>query len=1122
MTRLVLVRIKRSSLVALQIALISLGGCTVDGKDRPLFKLLTPNQTGVTFANTITTDDSVNIQTDVYVYNGGGVAVGDINNDGLPDIFLSGNMVSSRLYLNKGRMRFDDITERAGVITKRWATGASMVDINGDGYLDIHVSISGPEWSKPEQRANLLFVNNGNLTFTEAAARYGVADTGFTTHAVFLDYDRDACLDLFLLNNSPRDFFRGVTSDPTVRLGQTPGSYNELYRNDCRGGKTGTFTNVSRAAGILRDAGYGLGAVVADLNTDGWPDIYVSNDGPPNDVVYVNTGNGTFTNRAARWLKHASIAGMGVDIADVNDDGWPDILQVDMSPRDLNRRKRIGGYMTHGSLLESRSRGLRDDYSVNSLQLSNGVTKEGDVIFSEIGHLAGVAHTDWSWSALFADFDNDGSKDIFISNGYPKAVNDLDYQTAIFALGRRGDPASRRAARDLLGRLPGYEEANFVFRNAGDLTFTDKTKQWGMEQPSFSYGAAYADLDNDGRLDLVVNNIDAPAFIYQNVAPKDDVHHYLQISLEGESPQRAIGSRLILTTAGRRQHVYYTPYRGFMSTMDTRVHFGLGRARRVDSLEVEWPDGRYQLLTGLDVDRLLIVKQADAMEKKLPRAGPPPRNHLFESVDSRRGLKYKHQLGTQVDYSVQPLLPYMVSRQGPPLAVGDADGDGLEDVFIGGGAGVAGKLFIQSKDGSFTESTAADSWVADSVYEDWGAAFFDANGDRLLDLYVASGGYHVVPGSPSLQDRLYINQGGDRFARDAKALPPMLTSTATVRAGDWNGDGRPDLFVGGRLTPRKYPYPTRSYLLRNDGGHFTDVTESVAPELIDPGGMITDAAWIDFDVDGRLDLVTVGEWMSIQFHRNDGHRFRNVTQSTQLPPLRGWWYSLAAGDFDNDGRPDLVAGNLGLNSAYTTSRESAFGIYANTFTGNQTTDVVLTQKIGGIEYSVAGMAPLGRAIYSTAVKFPTFGSFARAPLSQLFSAAQLEQSLHYEADTFASMYLHNDRRGTFSASALPNLAQISPIRGIIVHDVDGDGQRDVIVAGNLYDAEPNTPRADAGNGLWLRGDGQGHFTPVPATESGFLAPRNVSALALIGTPAGKAVLVANTGDSLQVFAIKRR
>ena len=483
-------------------------------------------------------------------------------------------------------------------------------------------------------------------------------------------------------------------------------------------------------------------------------------------------------------------------------------------------------------------------------------------------------------------------------------------------------------------------------------------------------------------------------------------------------------------------------------------------------------------------------------------------------------MRYQHIVKTSVDYEVQALLPYEPSKQGPPLAVADVNRDGLDDVFVGGGAGIAGKLFLQRKAGGFVESAQGQPWLADRDYEDWGTLFFDANGDGLPDLYVASCGYQHTPVSRLLQDRLYINQGSGRFVRDVRALPAMLTCTASVTAGDFTGDGRPDLFVGGRLTPRNYPYPTRSYLLRNDGDHFTDVTNDVAPELGQPLGMITAAIWIDFDGDSRLDLVTAGEWMSLQFYRNEGSRFRDVTAATGLGATRGWWWSLAAGDFNHDGRPDLVAGNVGLNFAFTTSPRSRFGVYAGDFTGNQTSDIVLTQEIGGTEYPVFGRARLGPTIYPSALRFPTYAGFAAASVQQLFGASQLRRALHYQTDTFASVYLQNNGDGTFTSAPLPNLAQISPIRGIITHDVDGDGNLDLIVAGNLNETEPNTPPADAGNGLWLRGDGRGHLLPVPPLESGFMAPRNVAGLALMQTPAGSAVLVANTGASLQAFTIR--
>jgi enediyne biosynthesis protein E4 len=1034
-------------------------------------------------------------------------------------------MVSSRLYLNKGNMQFEDITESAGVKTTRWVTGASMVDLTGNGYMDIYVSVSGMEKTPVKDRANLLFINNGNGSFTESAEQYNLADTGFTTHAVFLDYNGNGYLDVFLLNNSPEDFARGnVSTRPSHTGTGSTMSFDKLYRNN----GDGTFTDVSREAGIIKELGYGLGVVVTDINRNGWPDIYISNDSHPDDVLYINNRDGTFTNMAHNWLKHTSFAGMGVDIADFNNDGWPDILQVDMMPEALSDRKRMSGSTSHAYYQDMTQRGYNYKYSINTLQLSRGLTNNNDVMFSELARMSGVAYTDWSWSALFADFDNDGQKDILITNGFPKAANDYDFYTTSHNLRSSGNTSR---LYQILDELHSIQIPNYIFRNEGiqpgnghSLAFTNKNRDWGLDEPALSYGAVYVDLNNNGRLDLVINNINAPAFIYENLGTGVDErqNNYLKVQLKGEYPNRqGIGSEVILTAGGQKQYIYHTSWRGYKSTVDDRIHFGLSQTPVIDSLEVFWPDGRYQLLTGLKSNQIITVQQNEALQpEEHINTINPETLRIFKSIEPSKGLNYRHQSDQYtIDYNVQPLLPYMISRQGPALAVSDVTGSGLDDVYIGGGAGFEGRLFIQQSDGTFIESADLQPFAADKEYDDWGALFFDANGNGLPDLYVASGGYQSSPASDLLQDRLYINQGNGRFVKDSRALPEVRTSTSSVKAGDFTGDGQLDLFVGGRLTPRNYPFPARSYILRNEGGNFTDVTVLAAPGLINPGGMITDAVWMDFTGNGHLDLVTAGEWMSLQFFENTGGQFRNVTDSMKLPAMNGWWFSLEAGDFNNNGHLDLIAGNLGLNHIYTTSNEGKLGLYASDFSKNGTTDIVFTMETEGNKYPVLGLAVLGRAIYTVGLKFPTFESFSNASIEQIFDSASLNEALYYQADTFSSMYLQNNGDGTFTTRELPRIAQISPIKSIIAHDFDDDGNLDLLIAGNIYHTEPNTPRADAGKGLWLKGDGEGNFAPVPPMYSGFTAPLDVRNLSLITTTSGKAVLVASNNDSLQTFSI---
>jgi enediyne biosynthesis protein E4 len=792
-----------------------------------LFHLMSPEETGIDFLNEITSSQYRNIQNHPFLYNGGGVAVGDVSGNGLPDVYLTGNQVSSRLYLNKGDMQFEDVTKEAGVNTDRWASGVSMIDINGNGLLDIYVSVLGLADTPAEERANLLFINNGDGTFTESAAEFNLADTSFTTQAAFLDYNGSGYLDVYLLNNSEADFRQGaIFAEGDIRQGSSA-SFDKLYRNN----GDGTFTDVSREAGLVEEIGYGLGVAVADLNRNGWPDIYISNDLQPNDVLYINNGDGTFTDKSGNWLKHTSLSGMGVDIADFNNNGWPDILQTDMMPEELNERKTMSGSVTYDQQQDLIERGSQYQYAINTLQLSNGVKQSGDLVFSEIGRQAGISYTDWTWASLFADFNNNGLKDALITNGFPKAVYDFDYKLAEFSILQQAGEDAVTQIFQLVEDLRSIEIPNYLYQNDGEIGFLDRTSDWGLDQKGYSYGAAYVDLNNNGRLDLVINNINAQASIYKNKGSREAENHYLKVLLAGEYPNtRGIGAEVILSAGGKKQYLYQSPYRGYQSSVDDRLHFGLGSVSQVDTLEIFWPDGRYQFYTDLTANQMIIAEQehADTEKEIQPIINENP---IFQQVSNQEAIQWTHSVDDSfVDFEIQPQIPYKHSRLGPVMAAGDLTGNGLDDVYLGGGIGIASKLFLQQENGEFVES-GNQLWEADRDFKDTGVLFFDANDNGLLDIYVASGGFQVSTGSMQ-QDRLYINQGKGQFARVENALPEMLTSTKAVAAGDFTGDGLLDLFVGGRLTPFNYPIPPRSYLLRNDGGTFTDITEEAAPELL--------------------------------------------------------------------------------------------------------------------------------------------------------------------------------------------------------------------------------------------------------------------------------------------------
>ena len=994
-----------------------------------------------------------------------------------------------------------------------------MVDINHDGYLDIYLSVSGTSWSEPVQRRNLLYLNNGDNTFTELASDYQIDDPGFTTHAVFFDYNKNGFLDLFLLNNSPEEFGR---SDNAGRFGgaKKPNIFgvDKLYKNN----GDGTFINVSKESGIVNKLGYGLGVVATDINRDGFPDIYVSNDITPNDVLYINNGDGTFTDKAADYLRHTSFAGMGIDIADFSNNGWPDIIQADMMPHKLADRKRMSGSTAYSTFQQLRQQGYFPHYNINTLQMNQGVTKEGEIIFSEIGRMAGIAYTDWSWAALFADFDNDGHKDIFIGNGYPKAVNDFDYLSDMFRARRSGDEEQvKQKERQILENLHSYRVSNYVFQNNADLTFTDKTIDWGLHQANFSYGTAYADLNNNGRLDLIISNINDTAQIFENKGISEYPSNFLQISLESKTPnRRGLGAKLTLTHNGNKQYIDHTPYRGYMSTVDDRVHFGLGRTETglIDTLEITWPDGTYQLLTDVEPNQHLTLYHDDASQSdQISFFSEENQEALFTPVPIDSNERLRHQETRYNDFGIQAMLHYQISKENVPVALGDVNSDGLDDIFIGGVADIAGRLFIQQEDGRFIKSSQKQPWQDHNNFEDWGAQFFDANGNGLPDLYVSSGSFRLSGISELLQDRLYINQGDGQFIYDPDALPEIRTSTTTIEAGDFTGDGQLDLFVGGRVAPRSYPDPVRSYLLKNENGKFTDITNTSAPDLINQGGLVTDAVWFDYDDDENLDLVTVGEWMPIQFYQNDGEKLTNVTESMELPPLRGWWWSIEKGDLNSDGRPDLIAGNQGLNFSFRTSDENKIGVYASDFSNGWDKDLVFVQEIDGVEYPYFGLAKMGAAINNLSYQYDSFEAFSDEPIQNIFSIKELGNALHYQTDTFASFKLLNNGNGTFSVKQLPNKAQISPIKGMIIHDFNNDASSDLLIAGNMFQTDPNIPRADAGKGLLLKGDNEGNLEPVPIHKSGFYAPEDVKYITLIETAKGKAVLVANHNEELQLF-----
>ena len=1101
-------------------------------KTKPLFSKVDAESSGIKFINTITESMEQNVLTYEYYYNGNGVAVGDLNQDGLPDLFFTGNQTPSALYLNKGSLAFADITSTAGVAGKKaWRTGANIADVNGDGRLDIYVCYSG--FGTDADRANQLFINQGNNTegtpiFKEKAAAYGLDAPGtYTSQSAFLDYDMDGDLDMFLLNHA-KGFYSPFYNTTRLRNLRHPQFGNRLYRND-----NGHFIDVSDSAGIYGSGiNFGLGICISDVNRDGWPDILVSNDFNEQDFFYLNNRNGTFNEVGKQSFGHISRSTMGMDIADYNNDLLPDVITMDMLPEDNYRQKILKGGDEYDQQTLMVDSGYGYQYSRNMLQLNRGFTPDSLPYFSEIGELSGVSNTDWSWAALLADFDNDGWKDLFVTNGYLRDYTNLDFikydvSQAFADAAKKGLDVSTRQSYeknlplfDLVKKMPSTKISNYIFKNNHDLTFSDKSTQWGMDEKGISSGAAYADLDNDGDLDMVVCNNNDLVWLYRNNANENEHNNYLKVSLKGGGKNTfALGAKVIVYTDSGSQVQEMYPVRGYQSSVDYSLNFGIGKQQTIKQVKVFWDGESSTIISNPAINKTLTIARADSKHEIL---NPIIANPLFADVSATSGINFTSKENAYIDFKREFLIPFALSKQGPKMSKADVNGDGLDDVFIGAPSGQASALYIQKTGGTFALST-NQPWVKNTEHETVGSVFFDADKDGDADLYVVSGGNEWLSPGPGLQDRFYLNDGKGNFTNSTQSLPQEVFSGSCVAAVDFDNDGDVDLFVGDRSVPGSFPLTGGNILLRNDYNSithkvlFTNITVAAAGVPLFNAGIVTDAVWNDIDKDGWPDLIVAGDWMPLKiFHNDKGRKFTDITTQSGLENTNGWWTKILPVDVDDDGDTDLVVGNMGNNTQYKCSFTEPLTTYAADFNNDGTIDPVMTRFIQGKAYPAHSRDELIEQIPTLNKKFLKYADYGNATITDIFSKEQLDQAQKFFVYQTSSMVFINNK-GVFTGKALPIEAQFSCMNGLNYSDYDGDGKKDLLLTGNFYPFRVQQGNSDANFGVLLKGNGKGDFITAIQNVPGLYIPGDARDMIVLKGSAGDIILISKNNGRVQVL-----